>query len=494
MEMKLDFGPWEVVFSGQTYGHEVEVVVNPEHFYITIIYEKKEGKRSGAVIEGYKAYLAKGSLEAFVQTLPKNCFAVEKNLGDKTSKIFFISFDPFYVDFKQEDYSMKIDNIIRKTDEGTATIVDLARASAIDLKELDTVPKTDYAGVLGDPFTIMQFVLGSKENKLTKMDIAQGKEYPADIAPIIQLGLSKTREIMKENAKNLYKTQIIGSGLSLYYTAYVISEQMLLENYPVLILDDTGYFSQLGVLSTNAIELREEIVDFEPMAFPIRPMIAKESINVSLKDADLMFMLELNGLFDLEFNKKLSMFCFSAQVNTIKELIDKVLFTKEISEYEKLRAERILRISEKKLPNLFGIPLPIDELTKLVVGKIGRAIVIDIKKLDLDERLVFMHTLFRQITKAASENNPQNCVLVIPNLDDLLAANEERVMTAISRLQNRGVGMIVCAGKELPETLSKTFIAKMSIVAGKDVAVSIKGKRNYRITLRPTLSGSPRAN
>ncbi len=492
--MRLDYGPWEVIFNGQAYGHEVEVAMNPEHFYIALIYDKKEGKRNGAVVEGYKAFYARGSLEAFVQTLPKNCFAVEKNLGDKTSKIFFLSFDPFYVDFKQEDYSRKIDNIIRKTDEGAATIVDLARASAIELKELDTVSKADYVGVLGDPFTIMQFVLGSKENKLTRMDLVQKKEYPEDMAPMIQLGLSKTREIMKEPAKNLYKTQITGDGLGLYYSAYVVCEQMLLDDYPVLIIDDIGYFSQLGVVSTNSTELKEEIVDFEPMAFPMRPLVAKESINVSLKDADLMFMLELNGLFDTEFNKNLALFSFAAQVNTIKELVDKVLFTNEMGEYDKLRAERILKIIEKKLPNIFGSSLPIDELTKTVAGKLGRAVVVEIKKLDMEERLVFMHTLFRQITKSASENKQLNCVLVVPNLDDLLAANEERATTALLRLQRRGIGLVVCTGKELPENLTQAFSAKVSVVSGKDVAVSIKGKRNYRITLRPTLSGSPRAN
>ncbi len=205
-------------------------------------------------------------------------------------------------------------------------------------------------------------------------------------------------------------------------------------------------------------------------------------------------MLELNGLIDAEFNKNLALFSFASQVNTIKELADKVLSTSEMSEYDKLRAERILRIIEKKLPNVFGPALPVEELTKIIAGKLGRAVVIEIKKLDMEERLVFMHTLFRQITKSASENKALNCVLVVPNLDDLMAANEERATTALVRLQNRGVGLVICATKELPDSLAQAFTAKMSVVSGKDVAVSIKGKRNYRITLRPTLSGSPRAN
>ena len=110
MDFKLDYGPWEPIFVGTTYGHEVEIVSNPENFYIVIVYDVEEGRKKGAVIEGYKAFYAKGQLESFIQTLPKQCLGIGKNIGERTSKIFFLSFEPFYVDFKQEDYSRRIDN------------------------------------------------------------------------------------------------------------------------------------------------------------------------------------------------------------------------------------------------------------------------------------------------------------------------------------------------------------------------------------------------
>ena len=148
MEMKLDFGPWEPVFVGTIYGHAVEIVSNPENFFLVMIYDEFEGRKIGAVIEGYKAFLAKGQLEVFLQTLPKPCLALEKNSGDKTTKIFFLSFEPFYVDFKQEDYLRRIDLQIQKSEEYSLSIVDLARASSLDIKELSLASRTDRKSVV----------------------------------------------------------------------------------------------------------------------------------------------------------------------------------------------------------------------------------------------------------------------------------------------------------------------------------------------------------
>ncbi len=492
MDIKLSYGPWETVFAGLAYGHEIEIVTNPDHFYLVIIYDKKDSKKVGAIIQGYKAFYAKGQMEAFIQTLPKSCFGIEKNIAGKSAKIFFLSFEPFYSDFKLDDYGRRIDSSIKMLEDNSITLVDLARTAAVDLKELSMVSKADYSIVLGDPFTLMAIFLGKRDTQLSRIDINNQSEMIDEVSPLIQLGLSKTREIMKELSANLYKTQLIGKCPELCYLSYIIAENLLLENYPVLIFDEDGYFSQLGVVSTHSTELRDELVDFEPMAFPIKPMLPKESAFVSLKDVDLFFVLEMLGLKDAEFQKNLSLFSFASQVNTSHELIRVVLDTKEMTDYEKLRAERMIMIIDKTFPRLFGEATPIDELIKTIPGKLGRAVIFDTRKLSLEEKVIFTHAIFRQITKSASESKKLNCVLIAPKLDDLLRQNEQRVATTISRLESRGIGVIIGSSKELPNSISQAMTVKASIISGKDVAISVRGKRNYRVILRPTLSGDPK--
>lgn len=492
MEMKLDFGPWESIFYGTVYGHEVEVSTNPDHFFIIMIYDKLEGKRIGAVVEGYKAFLAKGPMEALIETMPRTCFGVEKNFGEKTSKLFFTAFDPFYLDFRQEDYTRKIDNMIRATEENSATIIDLARAAAVELRDLGMSPKTEYAPLLGDPMAILSMAIGRKENPLSKMDLGEKREVLEETAPLIQLGLSKTREIVKESARNIYRSNIIGDSAAQKYASYIIAENMLLENTPVIIIDDENYFSQMGVVSTDPTMLKEELVEFEPMAFPVKALDAKEEIQVSIKDADLIYLLEMMGLKDIEFEKNLSLFGFAAQADTIGELIEKTLGANDLNDYEKLRAERMLKLVEQQMPRMFGGAIPNEELAKTIPGRLGRAVVINTKKLSKEERAVMIHTLFRQLAKAASETKQTNCAFIVPDIDELVRINPERASNAIMRLQNRGIGLIAGSETELPAEISRSASAKISIVTGKDVAVSIKGKRNYRINLRPSLSGAPK--
>ncbi|MFA6065361.1 MAG: hypothetical protein WCW44_02065 [archaeon] len=492
MDFKIDYGPWETVFSGTTYGHEVEILSNPENFFLVIIYDKRDGKRMGAVIEGYKAFFARGQMEAFISTLPKPCFGVEKTLGGKTGKIFFLSFDPFYIDFRQEDFVRKIDIAIQKIDENSSTIVDLARASSLDIKELSSVPKVEYAPILGDPFVIKTLIGGQRTGELSKMDLTQNENEQQDSTRVIQLGLSKTREIMREQSSNLKRTLIVGQGSALEYASYILTENLLLENIPTIIFDKEDYFDQLGSASPEAMALRDELVEFEPIGFPMRQLTVKSSIKISLKDVDLFFLLDLIGFGDEEFQKNLSLICFSMRVDTPQEAIGKLLQTKELSEYEVLRAERIMRVIDKTFTGLFGLATPAQELTKTVPGKIGRALLIDTKTLSQEENVLFINTILRQITKSVSEGQSLNCSVIIPKIDDLFSTNEEKAITVITRLQNRGVGVVLGSEKELPEELSETMTAKINNVSGKDYAVSIKGKRNYRVILRPSLSGNPK--
>jgi len=492
MDFKVDFGPWETVFAGQTFGHEVEIFSNPENFFLVFIYDKRDGKRAGAVVEGYKAFFARGAMDTFIQTIPRPCFGVAKSMGEKTGKIFFLSFDPFFVDFKQDDFVRRIDLAIQKTEENSSVIIDLARSSSLELKDLSTVAKTEYAPILGDPFTIKTLIAGRKQSGLSKVDISNNAIIGDETPPIIQLGLSKTREIIKEPIMNLKRTQIVGQGFSLNYSMYIISENLLLENIPILIFDSDEYFVGLGTATPNYSALKDELVDFEPSGFPVKNLNVKDSIKISLKDTDLYFLLEMIGLGDEEFQKNLSLISFTMRVNAPEELLEKVSQTKELNDYEKLRAERLLNIINKSFSGLFGEAIPSSELTRAIAGKMGRAVILNTKTLSPEERLLFTHTIMRQITKGITETQQINCSLIIPNINDLFMRNQDKAITAITRLENRGVGFVIGSSKELPDELAKTMTAKMNVVSGNDVAVSIKGKRNYRVLMRPNLSGTPK--
>ena len=145
-----------------------------------------------------------------------------------------------------------------------------------------------------------------------------------------------------------------------------------------------------------------------------------------------------------------------------------------------------------ELGSIFGQSIPSEELTRIIPGRLGRAVVVNTKFLSNEEKVIFIHTILRQITKAFSQSNNSDCTVIIPKLDLLLESNKERVTTSLLRASTRGLGLILGAEKELPSELNELLPTRLSVVSGKDTAVMIKGKRTYRIDLRPSLSGQPK--
>ncbi len=472
-------------------GHSVEILENGEHFFITIIYDEREGKKVGALVEGHKALIARGSAEAFIQTTPKPAIIIEKTLGDDTFKLFFISTDSTYIDLKQEDYLRKVDRLIKKGQEDVGTVTSLAKASSLELIEVDMTPESEYSPVLGDPFTARTLLSGLKKSALELIDLGDG------IAPMsktmIQLGINKKREIIKEKNVNLFKIIITGKEKGRLYATYIIAENFLLENRTGIIFDDTGYFSGLNTASKNDLELKEELVDFEPAGFPVKQFIAKKDLKISMGDSDLYLLLQMIGTGDDALSKNIALGALKQSFEKPEELLGKINNLSELNDFQKLKAERLIQIIRQEYGELFGKSISIAELTKKWPGNLGRATIINTKELNENEKIIFIQTILRLLDKEVKNERNDRIMFFIPDADETLGNISKKLMGVINRLEGLGIGFVFGAQKFMPQ-LDDIINARIDVVEGRDVAISIKGDKNYRVILRPSLSGDPKYN
>ncbi len=488
MDFKVDNGPWQTIFEGKLYGHNVEIVVNPENYYLTIIYDEKDNEKVGALVEGNKALVAKGALDSFIQSISKPCIGVTKNTGDRTYKMIFVSFPPVYLDFKQEDYIRKVDNAIKKSYNSISTITELARSSALSLREVSTAPEYESSSILGDPFTARALLSGLKKSALELIDLKGISKYERE-SNSIQLGLGKTREIIKEPTSDLERSIVIGKEKeSVLYTIYVLTENFLLDNKTTIIFDSNDYFSELSFASKNDKVLKDALVDYEPAGFPLKKFIAKKDIRLSVADADMEIILRAIGANDSKIISAIAKSAASAKVKTPLELAGHAGEMSELNDFEKLKAERLLNIVANDYNELFGESIDIKELIKKWPGNLGRATIIDTKEMSEQERIVFNQATLKMISKKL-ENNVDGLVFVMPDIEEVLSFEKEKVIDNILQLENHGIGFIFGSGKSINE-LTENVTATLTIVSGKDTAVAIKNKRNYRVHLRPTLSGN----
>ncbi|MCX6800827.1 MAG: hypothetical protein NTZ73_01410 [Candidatus Diapherotrites archaeon] len=509
MDFKIDNGPWETIFAGKFYDRDIEIVSNPEHLFLIFAYESDGKEKIGALVEGYKAFTTRGNMEAFIETLPKPSVGIMKSLGDRTVKLFFVSLDLVYLDFKHEDFIRKIDKLIANVSEMGSTIFDLARASSLELKELSLSPKNDYEPILGDPFTLRLLAGGAAksvegEEMRTKAVAAEGRK--------LQIGLTKEREMVLEDVENFSRTLIMANSKNEQnYSMYIVAENFLLENSPLLIFDSDDYFEKLKVPSKDEIGLKEALVEFDPIGFPVKKMKAKNELRVSLKDADFLLLLNLLGIGDQEFEKKFALAASSAMVDTPEELLGRIensppsdaknfeklkfgengaYFVSGLTDFEKLKAERLTKIIEQEFNNLFGKSIDPNELIRDWPGNLGKATVVDTKNLSGKERTIFEQTILRALLKSLKGKNRADYKVFIPNAEGLFGAMPEKTAPIIISLENKGIGFVfgICS-KTFPSDLIETTNAKISVIAKNDVAVSIKNQRNYRVLLRPSLSG-----
>jgi len=45
MDFRINAGPWQTIFNGKFLGHTVEIVSNPEKYFLTLVYDEKDGEK-----------------------------------------------------------------------------------------------------------------------------------------------------------------------------------------------------------------------------------------------------------------------------------------------------------------------------------------------------------------------------------------------------------------------------------------------------------------
>ncbi len=485
MDFKIDFGPWETIFNGDFMKHQTQILVNPEKFFLIVIYEKDAtGNEIGAVFQGYKAMVAKGNIDSFITTIPKPILGITKSNGEQTKKMIFISFSPIYVNFKQEDFIRKVDNSIKKSYNEIDNVIELARSSGIKIEDTTVAREEDYAPILSDPMIARLLISGLRKSSLELVDLPTKKIEETDNA--IQLGLNKKREIIKEETKNLYRTIISGENkISLNYATYIINENLLLDNNATIIFDEDDYFTGIGNASKNEDSLKENLVEYEPAGFPTKKFVVKKDIKVSLKSCDFNLILKLFNTNDIELEKIFLENKF--EFNTPKEIIENLNNIKYLNDFQKLKIERLLNIFDNNFSDFFGNEIDTFELTKKWSDKIGRSSIINMNDLNNLERIIFVD-YFLNLVKVKNETI-EKVILIIPNIDNILEAQKEKFLSQISLLENRGFGFLV-GSKKMPFEFKEITTTQINIVNGNDVAVLTKGNRSYRVNLRPSLSGN----
>ena len=496
---KLNDGPWKKLFEGDFQGMPVELYRNPDNFLLVVIYDQGKKKVNGAVVQLHYPFLGKGSLEALIESVPKELLLFEKRLKGQTVKWLLISSQAEYLKWKEASFQKEFAKQLKEMKNYAKTMKGHAKGYSVGLKPLNECTREVQATFFNEPILVP--ALAGKLPKEEKKKALGGKAIDEDII----LGKDKADKVISENMTDFSETLVEdGKEGDRKHVLHVLAESALLSHLALTILDWEDDFQGLATSTKRLKELKEAGIDVEPIGFPVKHFYPFKELKV---DINLLGGTALTTLFGVGnervvglIREKLRMKNYSGFPELIEE-VKKEKASEKVNQYEIFKAARVLQLIDQRYPDLFGANNPTGDVSSLWMKGMGRAGIVHLDQMpDRRSRLMLIHSLLKGVKEYYEDKGVSRelkALVVIPQAEKLVGLEKQTVLQqemvkTLKELNEFGVGFILETNHaiELDEEITDQAKSVVSLVKGLDAAVRIEGKKRLRLEIRPTLSTS----
>jgi hypothetical protein len=511
MDFKIGKGPWQTIFSGVFQDHEMEILENPESLLMVAIYEKEGAIKTGVLLECFKAYQAEGNIEALIDKTKTPSMVFLKHNGIDTLKFFLLGGQPAYAAHEEDEVHKETDSLINTVITNSRIVKGMALASDISLTPLSKADEEIRKAFFSQPLALVT-VSGAAGRTGTPHKLPEHTSHTHDkhmeqitiesrpTSGSVVLGVDNQNKPIKEPMALFEKTLIeSGKPEERTHTLRVLIESALLSQATTIIFDTQNMFQGLGNPTTDSKKLKEFGVPFDPVGFPLRTVTVPEGFHVDIGTITAQHLAELFG-FDQPTQNALEGL-LAGNATSFSEKIrmgEQQAVGSDESEFIRQRGIRILRVLDSKYPGLFGGSNTVSDFLSGGVGGLGRAVIIDCAQKDQATLSLIAQSVLKEIFDAVQKKGKTKklgAMIVFPHAEILFPPHTESVLMQdhielLWKLKDYGVGFVIGTEKatSLNENLRKLPEARLSVISGIDVGVQLKGKRNYRVKIRPTLS------
>jgi len=495
MDFQLKHGPWKELFSGRIEGSPLEIYTNPDFVILVGITEKEGQKTVGMVVECFRAFDAKGEIEKFVSSFPREANVLIKHNPDKTRKFLLMSSKASYVEYSEEKINKELDFLFRNIDEHTQAMKDVSKAYELILTDLKQADDETKEAFFVQPL-LMMFLAPLKE----RLDSIVEKKRTSFGS--VTLGVTKEGTIADEPIA-LFKKTIISEGKEheRLHAMHLLVEGSMLSGANAIIVGWQNLFSGLVNPTKRLSELQKFRIELDPIGFPVKDFFAEEQVTVSIDTLSPKGFPEIFGFTGNAASKKISEIIKEQKPASIKE-IEKKLGEAEskgdFNEYQRHSALRFLALVESMYPKLIGKKIDVEKFSKGGVKGIGRANIIHLENLDDRAKLIVLNSLTNCLYRHFSEKGSSKelkAIVFLPSALELISIESHNAMTQeiienFEKLEKYGIGFVLEAEKEseLPEKIRENAEARIVSVKGADAGIHLKNHKPYRVYLRPGLS------
>lgn len=495
MEFNIASGPWTTVFKGMIEGHSTEVYSNNKDLFLSMVFDEKNGKIQGALIEFFKVFNVEGPLEEFIETLPKDALSFNIHSQEKTFKFFILMAGPTYALYNEDDMINETNDLLKKLESTTKIILDVSKVYDLKIIPLDKAKEEDKQAFYAMP--IISLLL----HPVIKARVGEEviiREKPRIVGEIL-LGKSKTGQLIREPFEFFFKSLVLqGKPEERSHALNVLLESAILSSISCIVFEFSNEFDGLSYPAEDNKELRNAEIPLEPIGMPVKEFIAGTDFSVDLSLVEPETIIEMFGLGDTPAAKSIMKALQEKKASNINELIAYIKMLSvddEFNEFQKKKAIRILKLIELIYPNFFNGKINTSEMIKAWHKGLGKANIIKIQALDERQKLFIIHSLIKTISMQLT--NEIKTMLFMPEANKIIASAkkmliQEKIKEELLNCSKKGLGFVLSAKTDLdlPKEIIEESNARINIVEERDAGIVIKGLKQYRIILRPCLSNA----
>lgn len=505
---KLAQGPWTLLLSGTQQGHEIEIYTNPQKMVYVQLTRVENGKKISAACEFHQPYVVTGDILGFIQTLPREVLLVTRHMKDETTTYLIAGSGPVSVEWEESLLLEQADILLKKLEVSNSLLADVAGAYGITLQ-----PLGEALPVLGDAFFTLPLLVpllstnahgneerGGSGGGATTESSAAG--HMGALPGEFVLGTSANGVAVKEPVSFFKKTGIFnGRPEHRTHLLQVLSEGALFSNIPIVIVDWQNQFSLMRNPNPDTSGLKEQKIEGDPIGFPLKEFLPPENLKVDLSQIYPEALEEILGIQGRDLGTNLTRLLHEHKVSSINEAIGvlhQIPPSETFTPFQIGSLVRVLTLLDQSYPGLFNGTNPTEEIAKSWFQSIGRVGVLRLQNVSPPLKRVLVYTVLRGVYDMMARRGVSGRVkafFVIPEAHQLfdtvnaplLSREIERVL-ALSNSQDVGFILASMHEMDLPKNVLLLLEAKLSIIGGKEAAVTLTGRKNYRLQVRDTYS------
>jgi len=490
---KLPHGPWKPVFTGEWEGHKVDFVQNKDKATATLIHAE-----GGQVVIVNKYFVFEKGQAKLIKKLDCHAQVIEKYYPTFRGKYFVVSSGPdFYPDADLEKNFKKDYKVV---DNASEIVRRFSEDEGIEFKALAKADAKFAEQLFSDPLSLIAVTSKgggvSAEKGAIRESIAEVEKG--------QLVLGKTiaGEDVIEEIQVLKSIVIKGKTDEQINALKVIAENAISNDMNAIIFDEENYFEKMSYPNQD-MNAFDEYTNLQPVGMPMKTPTL-ETIPITLKIINGKMIGEILG-FSEGADKPIgweaidiigrSLENYRGKIEWLDDLIDLLQRNMDdVKKFETYRAIRMLRMLKIIAGAFIGGMIEIKNLTSGKLNKMGVITRIDLQGLPENIKKLFILSITYALNSHPAKKLKNE--LFIPEGQKYLnkdAKSEigKKLFEEFEKTNDNGTGF--CVGTDVITNLHGDIVknAEMTFdfISKKEAAVKGKGKKSYRLKLRPSLSG-----